>query len=108
MADSLVKRVSLDMLHCNIIHTFFGVDVVNMDNIGMVKCRSGLSLLNKTLFALRISHFFWWKNFQCDKAVEMQVASFIDYSHASRANFLYYLIMTKHTTDHESIPLISR
>ena len=68
-------------------------DVVNGDDVGVVKRGSGLGFLDEAAAALRIAGHAGGQHLHGDEAVETGVAGFIHLAHAAGAEFFEELIL---------------
>ena len=98
--DYLVQRLAGHVLHGNEQNAVGLVDVVYVDDVGMVERGSRLSLLHKPAAAVGIVYRLRQQHLQRYRAVQMLVPGFVYGTHASLAEFARNLEMSDHFTDH--------
>jgi len=90
------------------VHEFHGdevdavnlVDVVDVNNIGMIDCRGRLGFLHEAPLPIRVGYGFCWQNLDRDIAVQVRVAGLVDHAHAALTELFGERVVPYRLADH--------
>src|SRR5437879_6346086 len=83
----------------------FGVDVVNVDDAGVIQGGGRFRLLHKAALALGAGSGIWAQHLDGDGTVEMGIESPIHNAHAALAELGIYPVMAQRLADHSGSPM---
>ena len=104
-SDQLGEGRARHVLHGNEVHALLLVDVVDVDDVGMIEGRGGLGLLDEPALAFGVGDLLGRQDFQGNKAVEVRVAGLVDHSHPALAQLLEDLVVGDTLAEHTTGPL---
>ena len=101
----MLQRHAVQKFHDDEGLAVFLPDFIDGADVGMVQGRGRLSLSLEAGQCLRISGHFIRQKLQGDKAVQADVLSLVDHTHATTAEFLDDAVMRDDRADHYGIGL---
>src|ERR1019366_4069709 len=96
----VVQGLAVHVLHHHEFGIAFGDGVVNGVGTGVIQAGRGLGFLQEAAAALGVAGFRGGQHLEGYRAIQPGIQGFIDFPHASRAQFLEQLILLKRSPYH--------
>jgi hypothetical protein len=102
--DPVLQRQSVQKLHGDEGLAVLVVNFVDGADVRMIQCRSSLGFALKAGEGLRIFGYVVGQELEGNKAVELDVLSFVHHTHAAAAEFLDDAVVRDSLADHGATP----
>src|SRR5262249_40286439 len=98
--DKPAERLTGNELHRDEVDPAGVIDVVNVQDVGVVQGGGGAGLLHEAAFAFGTGDGLSGKNFDSHWPVEVGIVSLIDHAHPAFAQLRFEAVMAECPTDH--------
>jgi hypothetical protein len=106
--DQLAQRLALDVFHGDIVNAVLLIDVVYVNDVGMIQGRGRLSFLDKSSFAFGVSDLLRRKDLQGNRTGEVSIPGLVDHSHPALAQLVEDLVVRDGPPGHRKFSISIR
>jgi hypothetical protein len=102
--NHVMEGLTLDIFHCDEIHPSGRVDIVDVDDVGMVQRGGCFRLLHEPPLALGVRDPVGRQDLNRNWSVEMRVSGFVHQAHATAAQFCHETVVGNRLASHSCSP----
>ena len=99
----MVQTLARHKFHGDEAFALGGIDVVNVNDVGIAQRRGSFGLLHEATITLRIGDLRCWQHLNRHWPIQMRVQSAVDHTHSPGADFLQDVVVADRFADHAQL-----